>query len=674
MTSIRWVRRTLPAAELGPPNPLPLFAHQQPIQGCNETKHQGLSAQERENLFEWGVDSILPYAFQDSYGRHREPTEMQLLEISNGHLTATVAPQLGGRILQLWDATRQRDLVFCNPVFQPANLGAVNAWFSGGIEWNGLIPGHSPFTCAPVFAGTVNSRRGPVLRLYEFDRVVEACWQIDLFMSTGDDRLFVHGRIVNPDPWIKRLYWWTNIAIPATKGMRVLSPADYSLEHVLPGNQLVRKNFPDLTRFDGSYPEYWKEACSVFFRSERQDHPWIAAVDTQGEGLACVSSASMHGRKYFYFGSGRGGQHWMDFLSEDAKGAYIEIQSGRMPTQNQRFDLAALADHQWTHGLASIQLDSALSHQDDYQGAIAYTNTQIHARFDVAEFAEIDGFLRTVSCQPLSLCLHRGSAWGARQEKLLQRPLSVSMNFAVPEKSHSTSPWDALVESGHFGDPDALCLPADWVVSARWCQALATSAAKQGMSWLHALALGIAAQNRGDLEEAREAYSKSLQCKQTWLAWRQIALVHSDLSEQKAAYLQALTMKEAPIQLYMEVIDFLIAHNHFAAAKSLLSQQTSSAKQHERLRMAQARIAAQEEDWEQLACLLDFPFASIREGETSLHDLWCLLQKAAYRRYQDAGATDLSWHEWWARHPIPRNLDFRLYTDTSGFEPSCRGA
>ena len=26
------------------------------------------------------------------------------------------------------------------------------AWFSGGIEWNGLIPGHTPFTCAPVCA------------------------------------------------------------------------------------------------------------------------------------------------------------------------------------------------------------------------------------------------------------------------------------------------------------------------------------------------------------------------------------------------------------------------------------------------------------------------------------------------------------------------------------------
>ena len=83
-------------------------------------------------------------------------------------------------------------------MFQPANLAALNAWFSGGIEWNGLIPGHTPFTCAPVFAGVRETAEGPILRIYEFDRIVEATWQVDLFMPADSARLFAHGRIVNP--------------------------------------------------------------------------------------------------------------------------------------------------------------------------------------------------------------------------------------------------------------------------------------------------------------------------------------------------------------------------------------------------------------------------------------------------------------------------------------------
>ena len=105
--------------------------------------------------------------------------------IDNGRLRAVVAPSLGGRLLELKDLATGRDLVFRNPVFQPANLASLNAWFSGGIEWNGLIPGHTPFTCAPVFAGVRDTPQGPILRIYEFDRIVEATWQIDLFLPAG---------------------------------------------------------------------------------------------------------------------------------------------------------------------------------------------------------------------------------------------------------------------------------------------------------------------------------------------------------------------------------------------------------------------------------------------------------------------------------------------------------
>ena len=670
---IRWVSRTLPAAALGPANPLPLFAHQQPIQPNADVKHRGLSAMERENLFDWGRDSILPYQVQDSYDRQRIPREMPLLEYSNGLLTALIAPQLGGRILQLRDERRQSDLVFCNPVFQPANLGALNAWFSGGIEWNGLIPGHSPFTCAPVFAGVVETTRGPILRLYEFDRVVEACWQLDLLMPAGDDRLFVHGRLHNPDPWKKQVYWWTNIAVPASAGMRVLSPADYSLEHVHAGNQLERRPFPDGTHFDGSFPDNWQNASSVFFRTERDVRPWIAAVDTRGAGVALLSSATMPGRKFFYFGAGAGGQHWMDFLSEKDKGAYIEIQSGLMPTQNQRFGLAAGADHHWTHALGAIQLEPEIAHQQDFQGAVSHAQARLEARADPQEFEAMDGFMREVAYWPLSHRLHEGSPWGDRHQKLVKQTFTGSMLFERTAAQATQNPWDSLVEEGHFGDPAHVPIPDSWALSRRWCDLLKKSAAAHGLSWLHAMALGIAAHDRGAYREAQGYYAQSLQTKPSWLGWRQMALLYPTTAEQKNAYFQALDMPGAPAALFAEMAAFLISRQDFQGAKAFLDSLTPSMRESEPLRIAQARVAAHAQDWAQLAVLLDFPFATIREGDSVLHNLWFALQKAAYTAHHQDSSKALSWQEWMAVHPLPRHLDFRLCSDPWAFANSHPG-
>src|SRR3569623_1619214 len=236
LASIRKAKLALPMSRLGQPSKLPRFKWQQPMPDRPTPPNFGLTEEESRHGFRWGEDSILPYQVSDDYDRDLHPGELECVVIENGRLRAVVAPSLSGRLLELRDLATIRELVFRNPVFQPANLASLNAWFSGGIEWNGLIPGHSPFTCAPVFAGMRETPQGPILRIYEFDRIVEATWQVDLFLPEGSACLFAHGRIVNPSAEDRLAYWWTNVAAPMSPGTRVLSPAEYSVEHVWPGN------------------------------------------------------------------------------------------------------------------------------------------------------------------------------------------------------------------------------------------------------------------------------------------------------------------------------------------------------------------------------------------------------------------------------------------------------
>lgn len=649
--------RKMPMSRLGGPSSLPRFRWQQPTLDKNTPPNRDLTPEESSHGFQWGKDSILPYRVYDDYDRSQEPGSMDLVTIENGRLRVSVAPQFGGRLMEMRDLKLDRDLVFTNPVFQPANLAALNAWFSGGIEWNGLIPGHTPFTSAPVFAGIVETERGPVLRVYEFDRIVEAIWQIDLFLPHDDDRLYVHGRIVNSTEATKLAYWWTNVAAPMSKGMRVLSPADYSIEHVLPGNELARFEFPDPARFDGSYPDRWRDSTSVFFRKPDADRLFIASLDAKGVGLAQTATAALQGRKFFYFGTGAGGQQWMDYLARPGEGDYIEIQSGIAPTQNQRFELAPNSEVHWTEVYGALSVDPAEAHAPDYQQAVRAAGAAIDTRFPAPELADVDAFLTDVSRRPVTQRLAAGSPWGARQEKLTGIPLATGLDFSVP---HPTDCWDELVTSGRFSDANLKRVPADFAVSPTWVAALEKSRAKSGETWLHALLLGIAALDNGERDEARALFERSIALKPTWLARRQRALVTTDPDAADRDYLAAWASGDAPPALAAEIVALLVKHGRLERLRAFASGLPASALTDERVHLGRAMVAAGEGDFDLLERLLDRHFATVREGETLLDELWVTLQRGRLQQVLGRAPSSAELATRLKQCPVPAHLNFRM--------------
>lgn len=656
-TSITRTARQMPMSRLGDPSGLPRFRWQQPTLDKNTPPNRDLTPEESSHGFQWGKDSILPYRVYDDYDRSQEPGAMELVTIENGRLRVSVAPQFGGRLMELHDLKLGRDLVFTNPVFQPANLAALNAWFSGGIEWNGLIPGHTPFTTASVFAGIIETERGPVLRLYEFDRIVEATWQIDLFLPNDDDRLYVHGRIVNSSEATRLAYWWTNVAAPMSKGMRVLAPADYSIEHVLPGNELARFPFPDPSRFDGSYPDRWRDSTSVFFRKPDAERLFIAALDADGIGLAQTATAALQGRKFFYFGTGSGGQQWMDYLARPGEGDYIEIQSGIAPTQNQRFELAPNSEVHFTEVYGALSVDPAKAHDADYQMAARAAGEAVDARFPAAELADVDAFLTDVSRRPLTQRLADGSSWGGRQEKLTGKPLATGLDFTV---KHAADCWDELVTTGRFSEASLKKVPTDFAVSESWVEALETSRDKSGETWLHALLLGIATLDNGDRDAARALFERSIALKPTWLGRRQRALVTNDPDAADRDYLAAWAGGGAPPALAAEIVALLVKHGRLERLRMFASSLPDSALTDERVHLGRAMVAAEAGDLDLLERLLGRHFATVREGENLLDELWVALQRG---RLQKALGRTPSTTELAARlkqHPVPAHLNFRM--------------
>lgn len=657
MTSIRRERITLPMSRLGKPSQLPRFRWQQPMPNRETPPNHGLDDEESRYGFAWGEDSILPYQVSDDYDRNLQPGTLDCLVLENGRLRAVIAPALGGRLLELKDLASGRDLVFRNPVFQPANLAALNAWFSGGIEWNGLIPGHTPFTCAPVFAGLRETSQGPILRLYEFDRIVEATWQVDLFLPEGSAVLFAHGRIVNPNQEQRLAYWWTNVAAPMSPGARVLSPADYSIEHIWPGNELGRCAFPR-DNPDPSYPENWENATSVFFRAPSAPRRFIASVDADGHGLMQTATAEMEGRKFFYFGSAVGGQNWMDYLARPNEGRYLEIQSGVAPTQNQRFALAPGAELDWTEAYLPVQLDAGAAH-DAYGTAVEHAAGALDALVPEEMLARIDALLRHEARQPLDQLLSTGERWGARQELLLGRGLADGLDFAV---DGAEEVWDALARDGVVSPEQLEVVPEGIVVSKAWLERVQQSAERQGTSWLHELILGTAALDREARDAARQHVSRSLALRSSWAAYRLQALLAEDADATLANYLAAWQQGDAPPELAVEIATFLMAQQRPAALKAFVEALPEAVRDRERIVLARAVVAADAGQFDELErLLLERQYASIREGETLLSDLWVRLQRGRLEAELGRAAAAEEVAARLRLHPLPRQLDLRMH-------------
>ncbi len=657
MTTIRSERMSLPMSRLGAPSNLPRFRWQQPMPNKETPPNFGLTDEESRHGFQWGEDSILPYQVSDDYDRNSVPSELDCVVIDNGRLRAVVAPSLGGRLLELKDLATGRDLVFRNPVFQPANLAALNAWFSGGIEWNGLIPGHTPFTCAPIFAGVRETPEGPILRLYEFDRIVEATWQIDLFMPAGKAQLFAHGRIVNPAEGERLAYWWTNVAAPMDDGVRVLAPAEYSIEHIWPGNNLGRCDFPRAPN-DPSYPDNWENATSVFFRSPSAKRLFIASVDRAGYGLVQTSTAQMQGRKFFYFGTNQGGQNWMDFLARPAQGKYLEIQSGIAPTQNQRFPLAPHQELDWTEVFSPIQLDASHAHADDYRAAVAHAATELDGVVPAEELARIDAFLTHEARQPLAQRFSAGEPWGARQEHLLGRPLAQGLEFSV---SGETEFWDDLAANKSIAAERLAALPNGFAVSDLWVERLKTSAGSHN-TWVHALMLAIAALDRDDRDSAQQLTQQSLALKPSWLGYRLAALLSTRTDDAVANYSKAWATGDAPPELAVEIAQYLMGTRRPAELKAFVEALPAAIGDNERIVLARAVVAADSHDFDTVDRLLfSRQFATIREGETVLSDLWLRLRRGRLEAQLGRTANADEIRADLAAHPTPRQLDLRMH-------------
>ena len=187
-----------------------------------------------------------------------------------------------------------------------------------------------------------------MLRLWEWERLRDLPFQIDLWLPADSDFLYVGIRVRNPHDRTVPAYWWSNIAVPETDAHPGARPRRRRLALRLragPSHVPVRRpelrggrpqRAPDIT-----YTTRAEHAADYFFDIRDDDRRWITALDGEGHGLVQTSTDLLRGRKLFLWGRGRGGRRWQEWLTEPGTGGYLEIQAGLARTQLEHIPMPA---------------------------------------------------------------------------------------------------------------------------------------------------------------------------------------------------------------------------------------------------------------------------------------------------------------------------------------------
>jgi len=659
----------IPAARLGPDNPLPPLRPLERPTG-EPCVHESVPEEARRYLGYGGDAGILPYGIQDDYDRNRTLRDLRVAVLENEILRATFYLDYGGRLYSLIHKPTDRELLCANPVFQPANLAVRNAWLSGGVEWNVSIPGHGPFTCSPLFAASTRTEAGdPVLRFYEYERIRGIPFQFDCCLPAKSPWLFVTVRIINPHDATTPMYWWSNIGVLEAEEVRVLAPADAAY-HSDYANGMMRIGLPLHQGRDMSRPTMSPNSADVFFDIPEGRRAWVTALDGQGRGLIQTSTRRLRGRKLFVWGMNAGGRRWQEFLS-DADHPYIEIQAGLAQTQGQCLPMPPNAVWTWIEAYGFMEADPEAVHGADWDAA----HGDVEARLDDAlPRGRLDEELRRAERdldRPADELLRRGSGWGALERRRHERArttwrLPPAFDFDDASLGDEQAPWLGLLETGEFPCRAFVQEPGAWMVDPAWREmletAVATGRSDHWLAWLH---LGVMRYDAGDGDGAREAWEKSLGHERSGWALRNLAVMaRHEKDRQRAAdlWLEASRLLPQLRPLAIECATALLEAERHEEIVRLYESRPPDVARDQRLRYLKAcadyelgRLDAVETFRRREVKMPD-----IREGEVSLSDLWFAVQEKRLAAAENTPVDDEIRRRVREECPPPAHIDFRM--------------
>lgn len=621
-TELTYTSRMMPCGDFGPETSVPDLLPQGNLQN-----KQTYLLDETDEIYEgYGkLSTAYPYRSHDVYTRDVPEQRVLLAVLENDLLRAEFLPEYGGRLWTLYDKTMQRNLLYTNDVLRPSNLATRNAWFSGGVEWNIGVIGHTPLTAEPMFTASLKTPEGlPVLRMYEYERIRGVVYQMDFWLDENVPVLYAAMRIVNPNDKLIPMYWWSNIAVPEYENGRIFAPATKAYT-----SDLTSVSKVDVPMVDGVDISHYKDIpwqVDYFFDIPEESPKFIANIDEDGYGLLHASTKRLRSRKLFSWGNSEASGRWQAFLTQNA-GRYVEIQAGLGKTQYGCIPMAPHTTWDWLEIYGPMQLTSK-ENESDFLNASASLAKRVGAR--QAFLQQGLEAARKFAKQPAAV-KWEGSGYAALENAARQKrgldPMCPHLDFLSSDTRQSE--WYALLKTGFLPTPAEDEAPGDFMIGSYWLSLTERAAARTDATWYSCYQLGLMLWQQQKFTLAKAVLERADAMDSN--AWTLHALAVLRLREgakEEAARLMAngmLLRREdlSYLKTGMRLLRYAEAWDLICEMAELLP---ADGMEEPRMRLSYIEALYHVGEYEAARALLleeeGFEIPDLREGEVSIGRLW----------------------------------------------------
>lgn len=590
-----------------------------------------------------------PYRQFSCYSRKLNNDSIKTAVLENDYLKAVFLPELGGRLWSLLDKKQNRNLLYTNDVIRFSNLAIRNAWFSGGVEWNIGVIGHSPFTTAPLFTATLEADNGtPILRMYEYERLRGVTYQMDFWLGDQDQFLNARMRIVNFGEEVVPMYWWSNIAVPQHKNGRILVPAKKS--YTFRDGGVYKVDVPIVDGVDVTKYEDIPASVDYFFEINKKDPKYIANIDADGYGLLHMSTNRLQSRKLFSWGQKRAGNHWQEFLTENA-GPYIEIQAGLGKTQYGCIPMAPHTAWEWLERYGAIQVcnstkipESGISIKEDHlSNSFEYLSEKVTSELQTnIVYQEMESVLAATKemAKKKAVVQQTGSGYGALKNKQREiegkKQISQHLDFKSDESQQKL--WINFLNTGKLEEPNPACPPPDFMIDKIFFQRLKETIKKKNKkNWYAHYQLGIFYLQRERYKKAKRELKQSLAVKKNAWAYHGLASVYTIIGKKekaKHAITHGIQIQKEDLSYVKDGFRILNNNGGIQEILDLYESLKKEYRQEGRLKFYYIQALYESGQTEKAYDLLcsdgGLIVDDIREGEVSIGELWKKLYRELY--------------------------------------------
>ncbi len=661
----------MPAAGMGKENPLPDIKNVSYIHAAIKTT-ENVPEKAKTYINKGMIPTMLPYRQQDGYDRDRKDRAFKSVVIENENLKAVFLPELGGRLWSLFDKKAGKELLYCNPVFQPGNLALRNAWFSGGVEFNVSIKGHNPLTCDPLFARKITLPDGSEgLRMFEYERIRGVIYTIDAWIPEGGSMLYIRPRIENRTGKEIWMYWWSNIATPTVEKCRVIAPYTDTFINYFGNDSYVLDyaNRDDAVSRDTeiSYPENLTRSLDFFYYIEDDDPKWITAVDKEGYGLVQCSTKDLKGRKLFLWGEGAGGKNWNRFLTDGSNPGYIEIQAGLARTQLEHIPMPDGETWSWVEGYGAMNCGKD-AHGSVWSEVVKAAETDLQSNFSCDMTEALDS-AKTLKATEGEYFLY-GSGWGVLEEykRAAEGGKTLSADITLPEDAANDAQkeWITLLKEGYLPECDTDREPAGYVVDEFWRNLLKKSLEKsENRNWYALMQMAVIEYANGNVDGALELFKESVSVKENPWSYRNIAMIYrneyKNLDEAYKYMKKAFELNKTCRGIIVDTATTFLAAGKYAEWLEAF-EEIGEFKNDGRLMLHKVSALMALDRYDEAADILKpgFSMPDIKEADSALSDIWFKL----YGKFvaDDTGITDEDELKAMVEERYPLgDLDFRTH-------------